>query len=100
MAKAFSVVVRWGRSSSSPRVDPCWNGPAGITTRSGRAPPATAIDEAIHGRMRCASRSAIGSNIIRDRGPVMDAEVECPFCGEPGEIAEDYDPSEPGEQVF
>ena len=27
-------------------------------------------------------------------------EVDCPFCGEPGEIAEDWDPSEPGEQVF
>jgi hypothetical protein len=27
-------------------------------------------------------------------------EIECPFCGEPGEIAEDYDPNEPGEQVF
>lgn len=26
--------------------------------------------------------------------------VECPFCGEPGEIAEDYDPTEPGEQTF
>jgi hypothetical protein len=27
-------------------------------------------------------------------------EVECPFCGEPGEIAADYDPSQPGDQVF
>jgi hypothetical protein len=31
---------------------------------------------------------------------VSDLEVDCPFCGEPGEIAEDYDPSEPGDQVF
>jgi hypothetical protein len=31
---------------------------------------------------------------------VTDTEVECPYCGEPGEVADDYDPSEPGEQVF
>ena len=30
----------------------------------------------------------------------MSDEIECPFCGEPGEIAADYDPSEPGDQVF
>ena len=33
-------------------------------------------------------------------GTSMDETVECPFCGEPGEIAADFDPSEPGEQVF
>ena len=27
-------------------------------------------------------------------------EVECPFCGEPGEIAADYDPDQVGDQVF
>ena len=27
-------------------------------------------------------------------------EVQCPFCGEPGEIADDYDPDAVGEQVF
>jgi len=27
-------------------------------------------------------------------------EVECPFCGEPGEIAGDYDPDAVGDQVF
>jgi hypothetical protein len=32
--------------------------------------------------------------------PVAELEIECPFCGEPGEIAEDYDPGEPGAQVF
>lgn len=30
----------------------------------------------------------------------MNDEVQCPFCGEPGEIAADYDPSEPGDQTF
>jgi hypothetical protein len=30
----------------------------------------------------------------------MDEEVQCPFCGEPGEIAADYDIHEPGDQVF
>jgi len=30
----------------------------------------------------------------------MSEEVECPFCGEPGEIAADYDPDAAGEQVF
>ena len=30
----------------------------------------------------------------------MDQSVECPFCGETGEIAADFDASEPGEQVF
>jgi len=30
----------------------------------------------------------------------MDETVECPFCGEPGEVAADFDPTEPGEQVF
>ncbi len=29
-----------------------------------------------------------------------ESSVECPFCGEPGEIAADFDPSEPGQQVF
>ena len=27
-------------------------------------------------------------------------EFECPFCGEPGEIAADYDPDAAGDQVF
>ncbi len=27
-------------------------------------------------------------------------EVQCPFCGEPGEIADDYDPDAVGDQVF
>ena len=27
-------------------------------------------------------------------------EFECPFCGEPGEIAADYDPDAVGDQVF
>jgi hypothetical protein len=27
-------------------------------------------------------------------------EVECPFCGEPGEVQGDYDPDLVGEQVF
>jgi len=27
-------------------------------------------------------------------------EFECPFCGEPGEIAADYDPDATGDQVF
>jgi hypothetical protein len=27
-------------------------------------------------------------------------EVQCPFCGEPGEIADDYDPETVGDQVF
>ena len=26
--------------------------------------------------------------------------MQCPFCGEPGEIAEDYDPDTVGDQVF
>ncbi len=30
----------------------------------------------------------------------MSNEIECPFCGEPGEVAADYDPNEPGDQVF
>ena len=30
----------------------------------------------------------------------MNSEVECPFCGEPGEIAADYDPDASGDQVF
>ena len=30
----------------------------------------------------------------------MDETVECPFCGEPGEVAADFDPESPGEQVF
>jgi hypothetical protein len=30
----------------------------------------------------------------------MDASVECPYCGEPGEIEEEIDNSEPGDQVF
>ena len=30
----------------------------------------------------------------------MDTAVECPFCGEPGEIEEEIDSSEPGDQVF
>jgi hypothetical protein len=31
---------------------------------------------------------------------MADNEVECPFCGEPGEIEGDYDPDVVGEQVF
>ncbi|HVZ85937.1 MAG TPA: CPXCG motif-containing cysteine-rich protein [Polyangia bacterium] len=27
-------------------------------------------------------------------------EVECPFCGEPGEVEADYDPDATGDQVF
>jgi hypothetical protein len=27
-------------------------------------------------------------------------EVQCPYCGEPGEVAADYDPESPGDQVF
>ena len=30
----------------------------------------------------------------------MDEPIECPFCGEPGEVAADFDPEQPGEQVF
>jgi hypothetical protein len=30
----------------------------------------------------------------------MTEEIECPFCGEPGEIAADYDPDAVGDQVF
>jgi hypothetical protein len=30
----------------------------------------------------------------------MDDTVECPFCGEPGEVEADVDTSEPGEHVF
>jgi hypothetical protein len=30
----------------------------------------------------------------------MDATVECPYCGEPGQIEEEVDNSEPGDQVF
>jgi hypothetical protein len=30
----------------------------------------------------------------------MNAEIECPYCGEPGDVADDYDPNEPGVQVF
>ena len=30
----------------------------------------------------------------------VNEEVECPFCGEPGEIAGDYDPDAVGDQVF
>ena len=26
--------------------------------------------------------------------------MQCPFCGEPGEIADDYDPETVGDQVF
>ena len=29
-----------------------------------------------------------------------DTEVQCPYCGEPGEVAADYDPDIPGEQVL
>lgn len=32
-------------------------------------------------------------------GNFMD-EIECPFCGEPGEVEADIDESEPGEHVF
>jgi hypothetical protein len=35
-----------------------------------------------------------------DSDEVRAGEVECPYCGEPGEIAADFDPDEPGEQVF
>jgi hypothetical protein len=30
----------------------------------------------------------------------VDTDVECPYCGEPGEVDADVDPSEPGEHVF
>ncbi len=30
----------------------------------------------------------------------MDDAVECPFCGEPGEVEADIDMSEPGEHQF
>ncbi len=30
----------------------------------------------------------------------MDFEVECPFCGEPGEIDVEIEDAPPGEQVF
>jgi hypothetical protein len=30
----------------------------------------------------------------------MDIEVQCPFCGEPGEIDEDIDEGAPGEHSF
>lgn len=29
-----------------------------------------------------------------------DAAIECPFCGEPGEVDADIDETEPGEHVF
>jgi hypothetical protein len=31
---------------------------------------------------------------------VSDDEVQCPYCGEPGEVAADFDPDIPGEQVL
>jgi hypothetical protein len=31
---------------------------------------------------------------------LSDGEVECPFCGEPGDIAADYDPDATGDQIF
>ena len=40
------------------------------------------------------------ANGDEDEDEVRAGEVECPFCGEPGEIAADFDPDEPGEQVF
>ena len=30
----------------------------------------------------------------------MDEEAQCPYCGEPGEVAADFDPAEVGDQVF
>jgi hypothetical protein len=30
----------------------------------------------------------------------METELSCPWCGEPGEVDADVDPSEPGEHVF
>ncbi len=30
----------------------------------------------------------------------MDETVECPFCGEPGEIEADFDETEPGTHTF
>jgi hypothetical protein len=30
----------------------------------------------------------------------IEQTVECPFCGEPGEVAADFDPSQTGRQVF
>ena len=30
----------------------------------------------------------------------MDETIECPFCGEPGEVEVDVDESEPGQHVF
>jgi hypothetical protein len=31
---------------------------------------------------------------------VSDDDVQCPYCGEPGEVAADFDPDIPGEQVL
>ncbi len=30
----------------------------------------------------------------------METEIECPYCGEPGDVDADVDPGEPGEHVF
>jgi hypothetical protein len=30
----------------------------------------------------------------------VDEPIECPYCGEPGEVEADADVSEPGEHVF
>lgn len=30
----------------------------------------------------------------------MDEEAVCPYCGEPGEVAADFDPDAVGDQVF
>lgn len=31
---------------------------------------------------------------------MSDDDVQCPYCGEPGEVAADFDPDIPGEQVL
>jgi hypothetical protein len=33
-------------------------------------------------------------------GNSVDETIECPFCGEPGEVEVDVDESEPGQHVF
>jgi hypothetical protein len=39
-------------------------------------------------------------SVVVGAGNPMDEVVECPFCGEPGEVEADVDGSEPGEHVF
>ena len=49
------------------------------------------------GNQRHAGAAPSEAGNIRD---MSGEEVECPFCGEPGEIAGDYDPDAVGDQVF